>query len=448
MNDIAILFNEPLPETQVSAPYKTYSNSIMGNIQVTGGFMEPSGHGYKCISRKAINRNRKMIVRQPGKYNIGFDYSAGMGSNVICMYSGEVARAGKEGGYGYRIHILLDRKFNWQGKKYDVYQAYAHCSQLFYSAGDRVRQGDTIAIEAGHGKNGPNDYGSHVDLDTYCFIDGERVHLNFELLAESTNTLITGEFEIAANKKTVIKYSTQQSFLITTQNKFVFTPLSTPLLVNWLKDVGNHWQFELKTPINNRYNWYAFKADVEVSPVKSSIKSRWLYALKNCNTNGCSASHEIARRDWQKISPDILTRIKNAAKKYDIPPAIALALASRETHFGTILGLGDNKPGWGDHNNGFGIMQVDRRYHEVAGTHDPFSTEHIEQALGIFNQYRDRLLKIHPNWSDSNILKGTCVAYNSGVDNVRSISGMNIGTTHNDYGDDVIARAQYFEDKL
>ena len=54
----------------------------------------------------------------------------------------------------------------------------------------------------------------------------------------------------------------------------------------------------------------------------------------------------------------------------------------------------------------------------------------------------------HPDWSDENVLKGACVAYNSGVSNVVTIAGMNRGTTHNDYGDDVIARAQFYHENL
>jgi hypothetical protein len=74
--------------------------------------------------------------------------------------------------------------------------------------------------------------------------------------------------------------------------------------------------------------------------------------------------------------------------------------------------------------------------------------EHIDQAKGIFHNYRSQLQNKHPSWSKSNILKGACVAYNSGVDNVRTIEGMNLGTTGGDYGDDVIARAQKFFELL
>ena len=64
--------------------------------------------------------------------------------------------------------------------------------------------------------------------------------------------------------------------------------------------------------------------------------------------------------------------------------------------------------------------------------------------MEIFTASRDTVRLKHPDWSDENILKGACVAYNAGASNVRTIEKMNEGTTHNDYGDDVIARAQFY----
>ena len=94
-------------------------------------------------------------------------------------------------------------------------------------------------------------------------------------------------------------------------------------------------------------------------------------------------------------------------------------------------------------------MQVDRRHNSpLAGLDDPYSQAHVEQAIGIFAKYRDQVRNKHSAWSDENVLKGACVAYNSGVSNVGTIPRMNIGSTHNDYGDDVIARAQFYLENL
>lgn len=72
-NDVPILFDKPFPEKQVRSPYVKYSNPIMGDVLVTGGFMEPFGHGFKSRPRKAIRANGTMYTVKPGRYNIGFD---------------------------------------------------------------------------------------------------------------------------------------------------------------------------------------------------------------------------------------------------------------------------------------------------------------------------------------------------------------------------------------
>ncbi|MEL6555708.1 MAG: MAC/perforin domain-containing protein, partial [Cyanobacteria bacterium J06621_11] len=83
-SDIPILFDKPFPETGVQAPYKAYFNPVMGSVLVTGGFMEPAGHGYKSKTRKAIYRNGTIKTIHPGYYNIGFDYGKGLGQQVTC----------------------------------------------------------------------------------------------------------------------------------------------------------------------------------------------------------------------------------------------------------------------------------------------------------------------------------------------------------------------------
>jgi hypothetical protein len=300
------------------------------------------------------------------------------------------------------------------------------------------------------------------------------------------------DYAIYAKQETAIKSQPVQSVEIADpQGKFDFAPKTEldPLLANWVEDEGDHWKFELKTPQNGKYNWYAFKAHVEIvkgydEDVKEDGErlgdldrsfiaevrqatgelSRWEKALKNCPTEGCkkataepegispagvAASHEIARRDLKNLNQERLTSLKKAAQKLNVPAGIVAALASRESHLGAILGKFGNKPGWGDNNHAWGILQVDRRYHTpLAGLDDPYSQAHIEQAIGIFSTYRDRVDKNHPDWPDEQVLKGACVAYNSGVSNVRTIGGMNEGTTHDDYGDDVIARAQFYLENL
>lgn len=547
MADTPVLFDKPIPEKQVSAPYLTYTHPVMGSITITSGFMEPNGHGFKSTSRKAIYADGSIRVSPPGNYNIGIDYTKGFGSNVTCMYSGTVVQAGFEGGYGNRIHVKLDQPFAIGGNSYDCFQAYAHCLQLLKGVGQRVSQGEAIAIEAGHGSSGPHDYGSHVDLDTYCMINGEKHHINPDLLGlgvkpggailavgvlrkgsmgdavrwlqlklnikpdgdfGSDTTAAVEEFQRKegdllvdgeAGENTCTRLGLVEYAIFATANSTAISDLEQPpndsfafpvadppkpLFANWVKDEDDYWLFELKEKVQGRFNWLLPKKDVVVvhgysSPIEDlnddvqtgdidtslldASMGRWDLALEVCPTNGCSmatagpenlstdgvaSSHEIMRRDLANLPPARLAGFQNVSMRLKVPVEIIVALASRETHMGALLGKFGSDPGWGDGNQAWGILQVDRRFHAIRGLDDPFSEAHIEQAIGIFASYRDQVKSNHPDWADEFVLKGACVAYNSGVSNVQTIDGMNSGTAHNDYGDDVIARAQFCRGKL
>ncbi len=195
----------------------------------------------------------------------------------------------------------------------------------------------------------------------------------------------------------------------------------------------------------------------EKKPAKKSddtepVDDRWESALKEAPTTGASvvtasqdglkkgvkASRLMAENDLDAVWK-IAGRFVSVAGKFGIPAAVLAALASRESRCGVML-----HKGWGDKDNAFGIMQIDKRYHEILGQNDPASIEHIEQAAGIFSDNLEKVMKKHPKWKDKHVLKGAAVAYNSGVKNVKTIGKMDIGTTGDDYGSDIIARAQHY----
>ena len=160
--------------------------------------------------------------------------------------------------------------------------------------------------------------------------------------------------------------------------------------------------------------------------------------------SGVRASQTMAKTDWPKIEK-YAERFYQAAVKYDVPPAIIAAICSRESRGGTALAA----DGTGDGGRAFGLMQVDQRYWQQQGrSGDPGSQIHINQGTMIYAQFREQIRKQHPTWTDEYLLKGAAVAYNSGPDNVRTKAGMDRGTTGNDYGSDVIARAKYYTQKL
>ena len=155
-------------------------------------------------------------------------------------------------------------------------------------------------------------------------------------------------------------------------------------------------------------------------------------------SGGLDASRQMAATDEQRVM-QYADRFEAAAAKYDLPPALLAAIASRETRGGNVL---DN--GWGDHGNGYGLMQVDRRYHDVQGLGDPASQEHIDQAASILRGFYDQCRAEHPSWSHEQCLQAAVSAYNGGPD---QFTRGDEGTTGGDYSNDVLARAQYYAER-
>ena len=192
--------------------------------------------------------------------------------------------------------------------------------------------------------------------------------------------------------------------------------------------------------------------DQSDQPYTAPEMERWQYALDRASTKGCSertmrpggvaASQYLAEADLRRAN--VLKNIFiNEGVNFSIPPSLLAAIASRESRVG-INGILD-RHGFGDNGNGFGIMQVDRRHHDISGLSDPRGLLHIRQASSILASFRDLVKQKHIRWSDANVLKGAIVAYNSGVSNVKTIREMDIGTTHDDYSSDVISRAKYYK---
>jgi len=87
-------------------------------------------------------------------------------------------------------------------------------------------------------------------------------------------------------------------------------------------------------------------------------------------------------------------------------------------------------------------MQVDDRYHTLQG--GPFSYQNILQGTGILIDMINGVANKHSDWTQNMVLKGGICGYNSGVSNVETYENMDVGTTGNDYSNDVTARAQYY----
>ncbi|KAK7138343.1 hypothetical protein R3I94_013835 [Phoxinus phoxinus] len=156
--------------------------------------------------------------------------------------------------------------------------------------------------------------------------------------------------------------------------------------------------------------------------------------IKGVEASKKLAEHDLARMENYK---SIITKV-GRAKKMD--PAVIAAIISRESRAGAAL-----KDGWGDHGNGFGLMQVDKRYHKLVGAWD--SEEHVTQGTEILIGFINAIKAKFPQWTQEQCFKGGISAYNADVKNVRSYERMDVGTTGDDYANDVVARAQWFKSK-
>lgn len=169
-----------------SSNYQEFSHPLLGQITITGGYMEPYGH-YPKQKQKVIFLDRTLKTlpadrrdRGEGR-NIGIDYVIS-DRKAKAWYGGTVTKRGKEGGYGRRVHLQLDVTYEFEGKKYQVYQAFAHLQEILVSVGQVVVQGEQIGVMGGSGTYSDRDYPLHVDLSTYLFINGELVQLNPQAL--------------------------------------------------------------------------------------------------------------------------------------------------------------------------------------------------------------------------------------------------------------------------
>ncbi|XP_035681976.1 lysozyme g-like [Branchiostoma floridae] len=153
---------------------------------------------------------------------------------------------------------------------------------------------------------------------------------------------------------------------------------------------------------------------------------------------GTSASQQMARTDLNRLNT-YKSKIYNAASAKNMDPAVIAAIISRESRAGAALA----SDGTGDNGNGYGLMQVDIRYHTPQG--GPYTTTHIKQGTQILIDTINCVKRNHPGWSTEMALKGGISGYNAGCGNVQTYNGMDIGTTGDDYGNDVVARAQWLK---
>jgi Transglycosylase SLT domain len=154
---------------------------------------------------------------------------------------------------------------------------------------------------------------------------------------------------------------------------------------------------------------------------------------------GVTSSVSMARTDGGRVA-DVKDTLNAAAAASGMPPALLAAIASRESRCGNVLD-GD---GWGDGGNAFGVMQVDKRSHDIEGLPDPRSLGHISQAAGILAQAFAAAAGKFPDAPQARQLQAAVAAYNCGMGNVESPDTADAVTTGHDYSNDVWARATFY----
>ncbi|WP_440999894.1 transglycosylase SLT domain-containing protein [Fodinibius sp. SL11] len=131
----------------------------------------------------------------------------------------------------------------------------------------------------------------------------------------------------------------------------------------------------------------------------------------------------------------LMPYFSEASKRYGIPLMLLLAIASRESRMGLAL----SADGTGDHGNGIGIMQIDRRYHPgFTNRHNPLDHQ---ANIDYGAEYLAKLLReFEGNQAQA------VAAYNAGPNKVRSAIYAELPpdsvTTGRDYSRDVLQRKQ------
>lgn len=157
---------------------------------------------------------------------------------------------------------------------------------------------------------------------------------------------------------------------------------------------------------------------------------------------GVAASKAMAKLDSGRVLP-LKDKFIAAGQKFNIPPALLAAIASRESRGGAVL-----KNGFGDNGNGFGLMQVDKRFHDLQGKDDPFGQAHINQATSILRASIDQVRHNHPDWPPERQMQGGVAGYNAGPARVKTLDQIDSKTTGHDYSNDVWARAQFYAQEM
>lgn len=165
--------------------YHTAGDQLLTTAFYTGEGDRGPRHLDAFKFRSSRSQDPRISTSAASDKNLGFDYvTEGTNTNedVFAWYGGVVTKSGLDGGYGNRVTIETDIRYNYQGTDYIVYTAYAHNDDLFVEKGDFVVAGDVIAEMGGTGSGGNTNYPAHVDLRTWIVVNNDVVDVSPNLL--------------------------------------------------------------------------------------------------------------------------------------------------------------------------------------------------------------------------------------------------------------------------
>ncbi|PVD35804.1 hypothetical protein C0Q70_02770 [Pomacea canaliculata] len=160
------------------------------------------------------------------------------------------------------------------------------------------------------------------------------------------------------------------------------------------------------------------------------------------HSGGVTASQSAVRAHLTTLN-GLKTCYEQVAATHCIEASVIGGLASRESNGGDSL----TAAGYGDNGHAWGILQCDLTHSGLPCRECGARTCcHVEMMVGrLLIPYISQVSAKHPSWSLEQKLQGGVAAYNFGVGNVQSWAGLDIGSTGNDYSNDVIARAKYLK---
>jgi len=152
---------------------------------------------------------------------------------------------------------------------------------------------------------------------------------------------------------------------------------------------------------------------------------------------GVASSEKMAQTDRNLVMAH-KSKFILAGIKFDLPPALLAAIASRESRGGNVLVAN----GFGPDQQAFGIMQVDKNFHQIDTNGGIAGQAHINQAASILKQKLVTVENAGESLPDSAQLQTAVSRYNGGAG--RFAPNSDEGTTGKDYMNDVWARARFY----